>query len=289
MKPAPFEYIMPDTVDEALGVLAEQGSEAKVLAGGQSLVPLMNFRLARPQYLIDINGLTELAYLRQADGSIAIGALTRQSELLRSSLVREQCPLVEYAARFIGHSAIRNRGTVGGSVAHADPAAELPGVFLALDAEFIVRSTQGKRKIPAQDLFITFFTTSLEPTELLAEVRVPSLSPGTGWAFEETSRRHGNLAVAASTVVASLAQTGLCDRVTIALSGVGEVPLRAQSAESVLIGNAPTDSLIQEAAAKVAEDIEPDTDVQATAEYRRHVTTVLTARALKKAFQRAKE
>lgn len=289
MKPAPFEYVKPQTIDEALEVLAERGSDAKVLAGGQSLVPLMNFRLVRPQYLIDINGLADLGYVRQADGGLAIGALTRQSELLRSSLVKAQYPLLAYAAKFISHPAIRNRGTVGGSVAHADPAAELPGLFLALDAEFTARSTQGERKIPVGDLFVTYFTTSLDPTELLTEVRVPALAPNTGWGFEETSRRHGDLAVAASTVVASLGQRGVCERIAIALSGVGEVPIRAQGAEAVLVGNTPTDSLIREAAAKVVEDIEPESDVHATADYRRHVATVLTARALKRAFQKAKE
>jgi CO/xanthine dehydrogenase FAD-binding subunit len=229
MKPAPFEYELPQSLDEALDLL---GGETKVLAGGQSLVPLLNFRLARPERLVDVSRLGELAYLRRSGGLLRIGALTRQATLERSPLVAKHWPLLHQAVSLVGHPQIRNRGTVGGSIAHADPAAELPVALTALDARFHCRSRRGTRTLAAGELFLGPLTTALEDDELLTEIEVPPLPVGARTAFVEHARTHGDFAIAGAAVVVAPGHAA------IALLGAGSVPVRAGAAERALIGGA---------------------------------------------------
>jgi len=230
MKPAPFEYDLPESVDAALDLLDE---DARVLAGGQSLVPLLNFRLARPERLVDVNGLAELAYLRESEGTLRIGALTRQATLERSGLVADGWPLLTQAIGLVGHPQIRSRGTVGGSVAHADPAAELPVALSALDARFHVRSRRGTRTLAGGELFLGLLTTALEPDELLVEIEVPPLPAGAGTAFVEHARTHGDFAIAGAAAVVVPGRYA-----AIGLLGADSVPVRASDAERALLGGA---------------------------------------------------
>ncbi len=240
MKPPPFEYHAVGTTDEAVALLAEYGDEAKVLAGGQSLVPLLALRLARPAHLVDINGLTGLASLANG-GGLTVGALVRQRVAERSSTVAAANPLVAGALALIGHAAIRNRGTIGGSIAHADPAAELPTVLLALDGEVEVMSLRGTRTVGASALFEGFLTTSLEADELVTAVRFPSWVEGAGWAFQEFSRRSGDFAIAGVAATVRLDANGIIAEARIALSGMGATPIRATKAEASLAGQPPSD------------------------------------------------
>jgi CO/xanthine dehydrogenase FAD-binding subunit len=288
MKPAPFEYFAPETLAEALDLLRQRPGDARVLAGGQSLVPLLNFRVVKPAALVDINGLGQLAYIHQADGNIAIGAGTRQRQVLASDEVSELCPLLSEAAGYIGHPAIRNRGTVGGSIAHADPAAELPVVAAALDAEMVVSSSRGERSIKPDEFFVTFLTTGIEPDEILVEVRFPSLGPRTGWSFQEVSRRHGDFALVAVAAAVTLDERDQFQSVRVALGGVGGTPVRARAVEQAITGAEPTEAALAEAAQLVKGEIEPATDIHASAEYRSHVAAVLVRRALQTAAERAR-
>jgi aerobic carbon-monoxide dehydrogenase medium subunit len=288
MKPPKFEYLAPASLDEALAALAEHGDSAKVLAGGQSLVPLLNFRLVRPAYLIDLNEIPGLAYVRPRDGHMAIGALTRQRALETSALVRERVPLLADAMPQIGHVQIRNRGTIGGSLAHADPAGELPAVVAALDGELVARSTRGERVLRADEFFVAYLTTALDPTELLVEVRLPVAPPRTGTAFVEVSRRHGDFALVGVAASLTLDDLGACARCAIALTGVGPVPVVARAAARRLVGERPTENALAEAGRLAAADLRPDGDLHASSEYRRHVAGVLTRRALARALERAR-
>ncbi len=283
MKPAPFEYQAPRTAEEAVALLAEHGDEAKVLAGGQSLVPLMNMRLARPAVIVDINGIAALDYITPGPGVLRIGALTRQRTAEASRLVAEQCPLLRDALHLVGHVQIRSRGTIGGSIAHADPSAELPAVLAVLGGEVTVHGPRGTRVISAQDLFVTYLTTALDARELLAEVRFPALPPGAGWAWLEIARRHGDFALVGVGVVLT-ARAGVITEARIGLTGVGPAPVRVRDAERLLAGRAASEALWEEAAAAVRAGAEPDSDIHASAEYRRHVAGVLTRRALRQAF-----
>jgi carbon-monoxide dehydrogenase medium subunit len=274
VKPARFEYFCPRTVDEAIALLAEHGDDAKVLAGGQSLVPLMNMRLARPAVIIDLNAIAALAYLREQRGMLRFGAMTRQRAAERSALVAERCPLLRDALRLVGHVQIRNRGTIGGSIAHADPAAELTAILAALDGAVTARSVKGTRTIAAQDLFVTYLTTSLDPRELIVEIQV--------------ARRHGDFALVGVGVVVTR-KGGVIGDVRIALTGVGPTPVRPAAAERLLVGRAPSDGLWSEAAEAVRAAVTPDGDIHASAEYRTHVSGVLAQRALREALSRAKE
>lgn len=287
MKPASFVYFRPGSVDEAVSLLAEHGGEAKPLAGGQSLIPAMNFRLARPQALVDLNGLAELAYIRSGPEHVAIGAMTRQRAVEQSEAVRRELPLVAEALPFIAHPQIRNRGTVGGSLAHADPAAELPAVMLALDARFRARSVKGARTIPVAEFFTGILETALEPDELLVEVAVPRPPVRCGHAFLEVSRRHGDYALAGVAVLVTLDSNGRCQAARIALVSVGDGPVLATEAAAVLAGGEPTAAAIEAAAAGAAQEIDPPSDVHASSAYRRHLAAVLTRRALTRAFERA--
>jgi carbon-monoxide dehydrogenase medium subunit len=288
MKPVAFDYFDPTTVDEALALLRTHGEGAKALAGGQSLVPLMNFRLARPQALIDLNRVATLDYVRAADGMLAIGALTRQHAVEFSADVRARCPLLAEAVPFIGHAAIRSRGTVGGSVAHADPAAELPTVVAALEGTLVARGPGGERTIAARDFFVSYLTTALAPDELLVEVRLPVAPPRTGAAFVEVSRRHGDFALVAAAAQVTLAADGVCERVALALGGVGAVPFAAGEDARRLVGETPTEGAYGEIGRRVAARVEPDSDLHASAAYRTDVAAVLTRRALAQAVERAR-
>jgi len=286
LKPPRFDYLAPASLDEALAALAEHGDAAKVLAGGQSLVPLLNFRLVRPAYLVDLNDIPGLAYIRQENGHVAIGALTRQRALETSALIRERVPLLADAMPQIGHAQIRNRGTIGGSLAHADPAAELPAVVAALDGELVVRNASGGRVLRPDEFFVAYLTTALDPTELLVEVRLPLVPPRTGTAFLEVSRRHGDFALVGVAASVTLDDAGVCTRCAIALIGVGPAPVVARAAAQRLVGSKPTMEVLQDVGQLAAADLSPDGDLHASSQYRRHVAGVLTRRALARALER---
>ena len=289
MKPAPFDYYRPRSVDEALALLAEHAGDAKPLAGGQSLIPAMNFRLATPAVLVDLNGLDELAYIKDADGAVRIGGMTRQRAVERSALISRELPLVAETMPFIAHAAIRNRGTVGGSLAHADPAAELPAVMLALDARFELRGSKGSRSVSAGDFFTGLFSTAVEPGELLTEVAVAKMPKRTGVAFQEVSRRHGDFALVGVAASVTLDDSGTCARARIALLSVGDRPMLAEQAARMLVGLAPSPEAMNAAAeAAATTDIDPSSDIHASARYRRQLARVLTRRVLEKAFLRAR-
>ena len=289
MKPPPFEYHAPESLPEALDLLARLGDDAKVLAGGQSLVPLLNLRLARPANLVDINNVQrELARLEPWDGGLRLGGLVRQRAAERSELVRQRNPLLAEALPLVGHPQIRNRGTIGGSLAHADPASELPAVATLLDAELAARSARRERTLRAEEFFVSYFTTRLEPDELLTEVRVPAWPSGAGWAFLEVSRRHGDFAMVGVASLVRLAPNGSIGEARLAYTGVGATPVRARDAERELEGQPAAEDTYVAAAERAAQALDPQADVHATAAYRRHVAKVLTRRALALAVQRAR-
>jgi CO/xanthine dehydrogenase FAD-binding subunit len=290
MKPAPFEYQAPTSLDAALDALARHGGEAKVLAGGQSLIPVMNFRLAEPALLIDINKLAELDFIRRDDdGGLRIGALTRQRRLERDPLVAEVAPLLHETVPFIAHPQIRNRGTIGGSLAHADPAAELPAISVALRARFRLRKAGGDRWVNASDFFGGLFTTSLEPDEILTEVAIPPLPARTGWSFMEIARRHGDYAQIGVAALVTLDDSGQCREARLVYLSAGDVPIDAREAARLLVGTEISAEAIAAAADKVSRDeIHPFGDIHATAEFKRHLARVLTGRALRRAVERAR-
>jgi aerobic carbon-monoxide dehydrogenase medium subunit len=287
LKPPRFDYEAPSSIAEALALLRQHGEEAKILAGGQSLVPLLNFRLVRPRVLVDLNEIPALAGIREADGTLVIGAMTRQREVETSALVRERCPLLAEAMPQIGHAQIRNRGTVGGSLAHADPAAELPAVVAALGGELVIRSASGERVLPAAQFFVTYLTTALEPGELLVELRLPVTPPGSGSAFMEISRRHGDFALVGVATAVTLDEAGTCTGAAIALTGVGPTPVVAGDAAGALVGTRPTPAAIADVAMVAAAGLAPDHDLHASREYRMQVAGVLTRRAVERAVERA--
>jgi CO/xanthine dehydrogenase FAD-binding subunit len=287
VKPAPFEYHRPATVDEVTGLLAQHGYEAKLLAGGQSLVPAMNFRLAQPAVLIDLERVAGLAELGDGDGVLRMGAMTRQRACERSAAVARGAPLLVETLPFIAHPQIRNRGTVGGSIAHADPAAEIPAVMLALDARFHLRGPGGARVVSAGEFFTGLFGTALEPDELLMDVEIPAPVPGSGWAFGEVSRRHGDYALAGVAAVVTLDAAGRCSGARVALLSVGDGPVLA-GVEAALVGAEPTEEAVRAAADAVGREIDPPADIHASAAYRRQLAEVLVRRVLPRAFERAR-
>jgi len=280
VKPPPFEYHDPRSLDEALALLAEHGEDAKVLAGGQSLVPLLNFRLARPDRLVDINGVGGLDGLRVDGGELRLGALVRHSALERSADAAEAVPLLRDAVQLVGHVQIRNRGTVGGSVVHADPAAELPVALTALGARFRVRSARGEREIDVQHLFVTHLTTSIEPDELLTEIVVPLPPPRTRSAFVEFARRHGDFALGGAAVLLTTDDGGRVTEASIALLAAAPTPLRAPRAERALAGRLPDEDAAREAAALAVAEIEPTGDIHGSTEYRRGLIEAMVRRAI---------
>jgi carbon-monoxide dehydrogenase medium subunit len=288
MKPAPFDYLAPDSVAEATAVLAQNGDEAKVLAGGQSLVPAMNFRLVQPTLLVDINRLSELDYVNKSAEGLRIGGLTRQRALEINSHIQTHAPLLHETMPHVAHWQIRNRGTIGGSLAHADPAAELPVIMVALGARFRLQSTTGSRWIHAADFFQGLFTTALLPTELLVEVEIPFMAPRTGWAFVEFARRKGDYALLGVAAVLTLDENSLCRHARLVYLNAGEIPISAVRAAAILIGEKPTPELFAAAAEEAAaNEINPSGDIHASEPYLRHLGRVLTRRALNTALNRA--
>lgn len=286
MKPPAFEYLRPGSVDEALSQLASRGEEAKVLAGGQSLVPMLNFRLLSPRTLVDIGRIRGLDFIEPTQRSVRIGALTRHRAIEISPIVAERLPILTAAARWIGHLAIRNRGTLGGSLAHADPAAEWPLLCALLDAQIRTRSASGERTLPARNFCVSTMTTALEGAELVTEVEIPTPAPGAGWGFEEFARRHGDFAIAAVAVVLRREGSEVRDA-RLALGGVGLTPLRAPEAEALLDGARLEEELLARVAQAAREASDPTGDIHATADFRRHLVEVLTRRALRAAWGRA--
>lgn len=283
MKPAPFEYVRPASVEEAIEALREGGPGAKVLAGGQSLIPALNFRLAQPSLLVDLASLEPLRGIRPADeGGLSIGAMTRQRTVERSDVVRERAPLVSETMAWVAHPQIRNRGTIGGSLAHADPAAELPAVMLALDATFHLRGPAGSRRIPAREFYVGLFETALSADELLVEIEIPAMRPGSGFAIEEVSRRHGDFALAGVAVALTPAGDGSTADAAIALFSVGDHPTLSRAGSDVLRGRPLDAAAIAEAAEATADALDPPGDIHATPAYRRHLVRVLTRRALER-------
>lgn len=287
MKPAPFEYFRPASVDEAVSLLVEHGWEAKLLAGGQSLVPAMNFRLAAPGVLIDLNRIPGLDGVREEGGGVRMGTMLRQHAAERSDTVRRLAPLLAEALPYVAHPQIRNRGTVGGSVAHADPAAELPAVMLALGARMHVVGPGGARTLDAGDFFTGLFATALEHDEMLVEVEIPAAAPRTGVSFMEVSRRHGDFGLAGLAMSVTLDDGGCCADARIALLGVGEGPVLARMAADALRGQSPSADLFAAAAEAARGEVDPPMDIHASADYRRHLVGVLVSRALPVAFGRA--
>lgn len=288
MKPPPFEYRAPATLEEALGLLEELGEDARPLAGGQSLIPLLSFRLARPSHLIDLAGLSELTEVRSDGDRLVIGAMVRERAAERNELLKA-VPLLSHALPLIGHPAIRSRGTIGGSLAHADPAAELPAVAVATGAELVAESrARGRRAIGAGDFFTGFFSTALEPDEILVEVRIPPAPANTGSAFEEVARRHGDFAMVGAAATVRL-DNGKIGEARVALTGVSDTPVRATDAEAALTGAAPTDEAFADAAEQGAKSLSPPSDLHGSSAYRRHIAGVVMKRALKAAAARAGE
>ena len=288
MKPPVFDYATPASLAEATDLLVRYEGDAKVLSGGQSLVPLLNMRLARPAVLVDLARIPDLDWVRVESEGIAIGGMTRQRTVELSPDVRVRHPLLHAGMELIAHPQNRNQGTIGGSLAHADPAAELPALALALDAGFDAVGPRGPRTIPAADFFLTYLTTALDPTEILTSVRFPMLPPRTGWAIQEVARRHGDFALAGVVALVGLASDATIASARLVLFGVGATPIRAGAAEALLIGQTADAAAFARAGERAAADLEePLSDVHATAEYRRDLARVLTARALAAAATRA--
>jgi len=290
MKPPPFEYYNPTTVDEALSLLAEHGYDAKPLAGGQSLIPIMNFRLAQPAILVDLNNISELSYIQPDEGGgLRLGAMTRHHQVEHDPLIAERAPLIFEAMPMIATSQIRSRGTFGGSIAHADPSAELVAVSVALGGRFRLRSQSGDREAAASEFFLGMFTTLLRPEELLVEATFPAMPARTGRALMEVARRPHDFALVGVAAVLSLDDQERCQDTRIVFLSVGDGPVTAHHAAEVLRGQVPTPELMRAAAeTAAADDIDPSSDIHASAAYRRHLVKVLTRQALELAFERAK-
>ena len=285
MKPAKFEYFAPTSLAEALELLEEHGDDAKVLAGGQSLMPMLNMRLARPKVIADINRVPGLDYISPTpDGGLAIGALTRQRSVEKSTVVKERIPVLAAAMPSIGHFQIRNRGTVGGSISHADPAAELPAVCFALDGEFVLTSASNQRVLKAENFFISPLTTAIEPGELLTEIRLPARSEEWRWGFQEVCRRQGDFAMVGAVSLLQLDGDGVCQSACSTMFGVGGTPLRIRRAEEALLGNRINGSVLEDVSKIVSEELDPDSDIHASAAYRKEVGGVIARRTLEAAI-----
>ena len=287
MIPAPFEYAAPKTLEEALRLLERHGDEAKILAGGHSLLPLMKLRLARPRYIIDIGGLRGMSYIREENRHIAIGALTTHAEIESSDLLRARCPLLVETAAVIGDVQVRNRGTLGGNLAHADPAADFPAALLALDVEIVAASTAGARTIPVNDFFFDMLTTALRPGEILSHVRVTWLAPYTGTAYEKLHQPASRFAIVGVAARLTLGKDGKIEDAGVGITGLGPKAFRAEAVEEVLRGKRASDKIFTDAARYAAQGIEPLSDLHASADYRREMVSVYTRRALRRAFARA--
>lgn len=279
MKPAPFEYVAPTSLDETLATLANYGEEAKLLAGGQSLLPLLNMRLMAPEVIVDVNRLTMLDYIRLDGDTVCIGATTRQFTLERDPLIRAAVPFLRPVVQLIGHPPIRHAGTIGGSLAHADPAAELPAAMCALQASFKVTGPDGERLVPADDFFTGYLTVDMGPDEMLVEVRIPTPKQ-TAWGIREFTRRSGDFALAGAVVVADLAEAALCTHARVILFGVGDRPLRVPVAESLLMGRSLSRDLAEDVADAAVEDLECEGDIHASGAYRRQLARAMLRRTV---------
>lgn len=286
MKPAPFEYHRPQSIDDALACLASL-EDAKLLAGGQSLMAMMNFRYVTPAHIIDLNRIAELAGIEESNGGLRIGAMTRQRDLLDSPVIRARCPLMAEALNWVGHIQTRNRGTIGGSVSHLDPSAELPGVLAALDATLEVHGPQGVREVSIHDWPLAYMTPDLQADELLVAINIPSWPEHAGHGFHELARRHGDFAMAGAAAMITLTGS-VVERVAIALIGVDDGPLRLREAEAALIGQQATVEVIC-AAARFASAVPGIEDVHASPQYRRKIAVVMVRKALQDALARAKD
>lgn len=287
MKLPLFDYAAPHDLGEALGLMAEHGDDAKMLAGGQSLLPLMAFRLARPAMLVDLVNVPGLNRILTEDGRVVVGSMTRERTAEQSATISANLPLLAQALPFIGHAAIRNQGTVGGSAAHADPSAEIPAVAVALDAEFVVTSAaRGERVIGATEFFKSFFVTALEPDELMTEVRFPIMSQNMGVAFEEVARRHGDFAIVGAAVAVQVEDDVFTDA-RLALCGVSDTPVRCRDAEEVLIGLSAEPEAIADALASTLRALNPPSDLHGSSEYRLHLAQVISRRAIVRASARS--
>jgi CO/xanthine dehydrogenase FAD-binding subunit len=286
VKPAPFAHHAPDSIEAALALLSEYGEEGRVLAGGQSLVPLMVMRMARPAVLIDLNRCNDLTFLEAANGILRCGAMIRQITVEHAPQVAREAPLLAKAMKYVGHRTIRNRGTLGGTIAHADPAAEIPATILCLDAVLVLRSARGRREVSAADFFVDSLVTVIEPDELLEEIRVPCSAPGSRAAFTEVGVRRVDLALAGVAAELNIDEAGRCEKIRLAALGAATVPRRLPSAEQCLRGVAPTVAAVREAAHAAVRDIDPISDLQASASYRSAIFPGLIERTIHAAMGR---
>ena len=282
MIPLAFDYEVAESVDHAIELLGQHGEEAKLLAGGHSLLPIMKLRLAAPAVLVDLGRISDLNYVRDQGDHLAIGAMTRQCDLERNETLQQQNGLVAYTASLVGDPSVRHRGTIGGSVSHGDAASDMPSALLALDATFVVRGPNGERTIAAGDFFQDYLQTALEPDEVLTEIRVPKLN-GAGWSYKKFNRRAQDWAVVGAAAVVERSN-GTIGSARIGLTNMGSTPLRATAAESALSGADP--SAVAEATGSADEGTSPSSDIAASAEYRRHLARVLSRRAVEEALSR---
>jgi len=287
MIPPPFEYLNPNKVSEAISLLQKHGEEAKILAGGHSLIPAMKLRFAMPEYLIDISGIDGLEYIHEEDGQLKIGAMTRESSLEESNLIKDNYPLLLDTVKMIADPQVRNMATVGGNLAHGDPANDHPATMIALRASVAVEGPNGRREIGIDDFFPDFFTTALEDNEILTEIRIPASQPGSGGAYQKIERKVGDYATAAVACQLSLEADGKIQQIGIGLTNVGPVPIRSVGAEGNLRGKTPDDSLIQESGRLAAEECNPVDDLRGSAGYKRDLVNELTQRAIKISIERA--
>jgi aerobic carbon-monoxide dehydrogenase medium subunit len=287
MIPPPFEYCRPETVSEAIALLHQHGEGAKILSGGQSLIPMMKIRLARPEYIIDINRLADLQYIKEEEGFLKIGGLTREADLEASSLIRSKYPVILDTAVLIADPQVRNLATVGGNLAHGDPANDHPATMLALGAEIIATGANGERAIPVSDFFLSVFTTALEHGEILTEIRIPIPPSGSGGAYFKLERKVGDFAIVGVAAQVTLDGGGVCRRAGIGLTNVGATPIKATRAEGTLVGKTMNEQQIRQAAQLAAEEAQPSSDLRGPAEYKVSMVRELTKRALLRASERA--
>ena len=286
MIPPSFQYHAPNSIDDAVALLGQFGDDAKLLAGGHSLLPMMKLRFAEPEHLVDINNIESLRGIREANGEIVIGAMTTESALIASEILREKCPLLPLAAKLIADPQVRNRGTIGGDIAHGDPGNDHPALMIVLDATFTLVGPGGSREVLADDFFLDTFSTLLEADEILAEIRFAAQAPDTGASYQKLKRKTGDFATAAAAVVMQMSGD-TCQRARIALTNLGPTPLRAAEAESVLVGQVVDEALIEQAAQKAMEICDPVEDLRGDVEYKKHMGAEMTRRAIRDAVKLA--
>jgi carbon-monoxide dehydrogenase medium subunit len=287
MIPPAFEYIRPKTLPEAIAFLKQHGSDAKILSGGQSLIPLMKFRLARPSYLVDINRIAGLSYIKEEGGYLKIGGLTREADLESSPLIHSKYPIILDTARVIADPQVRNMATLAGNLAHGDPANDHPATMLALGAQVVAAGSQGERVLPVESFFVTLFTTELQADEIVTEIRIPIPSPRSGGAYLKLERKVGDFATAGVATQVTLGENGICQKAGIGLTNVGATPIKAVRAEGALLGRKLDEAAIAQAAELAAGDAQPSSDLRGPEEYKRGLVKELTRRALIRARERA--